>query len=258
MALDDPIPTRRTLLHRGAGALATAVAAATAGCASALPPLGSAQRFGRIDVPDADPPDYRRWLPTPAADLPDERTRPRGDGHHDTVYVAAVSGDDVPPGARVRPVHVVERADCPRRPRSRRRIPRHAFARPVPTPVMADVRRDGLLALVTLCVLVVAGARLVGVSPFLHPLAVGVGVLGAIGIEWGFLVSPTLAAGWERRGVPLASALTVLAVAAAVTPHAPWLAGAAAWGLVTYGCLLACVLVGWGNPVAWLPTDRDR
>jgi hypothetical protein len=60
-------PTRRTLLRRGAGALAAGVVAATAGCASALPPLGSAQRFGRIDVPDAAPPAYRRWLPAPSA-----------------------------------------------------------------------------------------------------------------------------------------------------------------------------------------------
>lgn len=59
--------TRRSLLRRGAGAVAASVAAATAGCASALPPLGSAQRFGRIDVPDADPPRYRRWLPAPSA-----------------------------------------------------------------------------------------------------------------------------------------------------------------------------------------------
>jgi hypothetical protein len=59
----DDAATRRAFLRCGAGALA----AATAGCASALPPLGSAQRFGRIDVPDADPPRYRRWLPAPAA-----------------------------------------------------------------------------------------------------------------------------------------------------------------------------------------------
>jgi len=67
MVPTDSPTTRRALLRRGAGALATGVAAATAGCASALPPLGAAQRFGRIDVPDADPPRYRRWLPAPAA-----------------------------------------------------------------------------------------------------------------------------------------------------------------------------------------------
>ncbi|AZH24522.1 hypothetical protein [Haloplanus aerogenes] len=62
---DSSHPTRRALLRRCTGALAASVA--TAGCASALPPLGSAQRFGRIDVPDADPPRYREWLPAPGA-----------------------------------------------------------------------------------------------------------------------------------------------------------------------------------------------
>ncbi|MFB6255627.1 MAG: hypothetical protein ABEH58_02690 [Haloplanus sp.] len=65
MVSDDSHPTRRALLRRGAGALATGVVAATAGCASALPPLGAAQRFGRIDAPDVAPPRYRRWLPAP-------------------------------------------------------------------------------------------------------------------------------------------------------------------------------------------------
>ncbi|AXG09365.1 hypothetical protein [Haloplanus rubicundus] len=64
---DDASPTRRAFLRRGAGAVAAGFVAATAGCTSALPPLGSAQRFGRIDVPDADPPRYRRWLPAPSA-----------------------------------------------------------------------------------------------------------------------------------------------------------------------------------------------
>lgn len=136
--------------------------------------------------------------------------------------------------------------------------PRDAFVRPAPATYMADVRRDGLLALATLAVLVGAGTRFVGVAPFLRPLAVVTGVVGALGIEWGFLASPALAAGWERRGVPAAGAVAVLAVAAAVAPRAPWLLGAAAWGLLTYGCLLGCVLAGWGNPVARLPTGRGR
>jgi hypothetical protein len=123
---------------------------------------------------------------------------------------------------------------------------------------MADVRRDGLLALATLAALVLVGTRLVGVAPFVRPLAVGTGVLSALALEWSFLVSPTLAAGWERSGVPVAGAVGVLAIAAVVAPRAPWLLGAAAWGLVTYGCLLGCVLAGWGNPVARLPTGRGR
>ena len=123
---------------------------------------------------------------------------------------------------------------------------------------MADARRDGALACLTLAVLVVVGVRAVGVAPFRHPLAVVVGVVGALGIEWAFLASPALTDGWERRGVPLASAVAVLGVAVVLAALVPWLVGAAAWGLVTYGCLLGCVLVGWGNPVTRVSTGRGR
>jgi hypothetical protein len=59
--------TRRDLLRTGAGAFAVGTASFTAGCTGALPPLGSEQRFGRVDVPAADPPTYRRWLPARSA-----------------------------------------------------------------------------------------------------------------------------------------------------------------------------------------------
>jgi hypothetical protein len=123
---------------------------------------------------------------------------------------------------------------------------------------MADARRDGALAVLTLLTVVAVGTRVVGVAPFRHPLAVGVGVIGALGVEWAFLASPALATAWERRGVPLASAAAVVGAAVVLAPRAPWLVGAAAWGLVTYGCLLGCVLVGWGNPVARVSTGRGR
>ena len=123
---------------------------------------------------------------------------------------------------------------------------------------MADARRDGVLAFLTLAALVAIGTRVVGAAPFRHPLAVAVGVAGALGVEWAFLASPTLAAAWERRGVPVASAAAVVLVAVVLAPRAPWLVGAAAWGLVTYGGLLGCVLVGWGNPVARVSTGRGR
>jgi hypothetical protein len=61
-ATDDR--TRRDVLRTGTAAVATAL---TAGCTSALPPLGTRQRFGRVNVPPADDPAYRRWLPAPAA-----------------------------------------------------------------------------------------------------------------------------------------------------------------------------------------------
>jgi len=123
---------------------------------------------------------------------------------------------------------------------------------------MADARRDGALACLTLVAVVAVGIRAVGVTPFVRPLAVGLGVGGAIGLEWAFLASPALATGWERRGVPLASAAAVVLVAVVLVPWAPWLVGAAAWGLVTYGSLLGCVLVGWGNPVARVSIRRGR
>lgn len=66
--------TRRGLLRDGAGLLAAGAATLSAGCAGSLPPLGTRQRFGRVDTPGADPPEYRQWLPAPAAvgagDLP--------------------------------------------------------------------------------------------------------------------------------------------------------------------------------------------
>ena len=59
--------TRRALLRQGAGAFTAGLTTLVAGCTSAVPPLGSAQRFGRVDVPPAAEPAYRRWLPAPAA-----------------------------------------------------------------------------------------------------------------------------------------------------------------------------------------------
>lgn len=123
---------------------------------------------------------------------------------------------------------------------------------------MADIRRDGRLALVTLVGFVAVGTRFVGTTPFLRPRAIATGVVGALVIEWAFLASPALATGWERRGVPVASAVAVVVAAAVLAPRAPWLVGAVAWGLVTYGGLLGCVLVGWGNPVARLSAGWGR
>ncbi|SFS08052.1 hypothetical protein SAMN05216559_3343 [Halomicrobium zhouii] len=61
---DEPSrPTRRSLLRAGALAATTGLTASAAGC-TGLPPLGSKPSYGRVDVPDAGPPDYRRWLPS--------------------------------------------------------------------------------------------------------------------------------------------------------------------------------------------------
>jgi len=55
--------SRRALLRAGGAALL----ASTAGCTTALPPVGPAREFGRVDAPPADPPRYRRALPAPGA-----------------------------------------------------------------------------------------------------------------------------------------------------------------------------------------------
>ncbi|WP_018256997.1 hypothetical protein [Halomicrobium katesii] len=61
---DDPSrPTRRSVLRRGATAVAIGLATGLSGCTGSLPPLSSKPRYGRVDVPDAGPPKYRRWLP---------------------------------------------------------------------------------------------------------------------------------------------------------------------------------------------------
>jgi len=114
---------------------------------------------------------------------------------------------------------------------------------------MASLRRDAPLALLTLLALVGAGVRLLGTTPFVDPRAVRAGVLGALALEWGFLAAPSLAAAWERRGVPLAAGLGVVTLALLAARAAPWLVGAAAWGLVTYLARVGCVLAGWGNPL---------
>jgi hypothetical protein len=62
----DSSRTRRRFLAGGA-ALAASIPTVTAGCLSSLPPLGDGQRYGRLRVPPADEPTYRRWLPAPAS-----------------------------------------------------------------------------------------------------------------------------------------------------------------------------------------------
>lgn len=48
--------------------MAAGVGFSLAGCTSTLPPLGQRVRFGRVDMPSADPPAYRNWLPASGAD----------------------------------------------------------------------------------------------------------------------------------------------------------------------------------------------
>jgi hypothetical protein len=117
---------------------------------------------------------------------------------------------------------------------------------------MADTRRDGLLALGALIVVVAEGR-----DPFLRPCVAALGVGAALVVEWCFLAVPSLADGWERRGVPVAAAAVTVGAGLLVARAVPWVLGAAAWGLVTYLALLGCVLVGLGNPLTRLPGVED-
>ena len=123
----------------------------------------------------------------------------------------------------------------------------------------ADPRRDATLAAAALVALLAVGAQTVGSTAFLDPVAVAVGVTGALAVEVGFVRYPERAlAVWDCPGVALAGAGAVVCLGVAALWVAPWLLGALAWGLVTYFGLLACVLVGPGNPVAWLPGLGER
>ncbi|MDS0242409.1 MULTISPECIES: hypothetical protein [unclassified Haloferax] len=71
MSPDDSRPstgsTRRQFLATGTAAAAASLSALTAGCLSDLPPLGGAQRYGRLEIPSTPAPAYRRWLPAPSS-----------------------------------------------------------------------------------------------------------------------------------------------------------------------------------------------
>lgn len=118
---------------------------------------------------------------------------------------------------------------------------------------MADHRRDGLLAVAALAALL-AGLTWTGRAAALsHPVAVAVGVAGAVALEAVFLRAPRMAAAWERPAVWVGGTLATLLVGAGLL----WVGGSVAvaavcWGLVTYLALLGAVVAGWGNPVGAL------
>jgi hypothetical protein len=61
---DRSSSSRRTVLKTGA-AIGTGLAASMAGCTAAMPPLGQRIRYGRVDVPDPEPPTFEKWVPSP-------------------------------------------------------------------------------------------------------------------------------------------------------------------------------------------------
>ena len=124
---------------------------------------------------------------------------------------------------------------------------------------MNPLYRDGLLAAVGLLVLLSGTIGTVGVGPVLDPTAAVGGVLVALLVEAAFLRHPEiLLSPWERRGVPTASLLVVVALGAAAVRYAPVAVGALVWGLATYLALLGCVLAGLGNPLRVVAPDSDE
>lgn len=114
-------------------------------------------------------------------------------------------------------------------------------------------RRDALLAAGALAAVLTAGLWTTGPRVFGSPVAVVVGVGGALAIEWLFLSYPdALLRQWRRPWVAAVSALCTVGVAVLALSVLPWLLGAVGWGLVTYLCLLACVWLGFGNPAVVL------
>lgn len=124
---------------------------------------------------------------------------------------------------------------------------------------MNPLYRDGLLAAVGLLVLLSGTVGSVGVGPLLDPTAVVGGVLVACLVEAAFLRYPEILLSlWERRGVPTASLLVVVALGAAAGRYAPAVVGALVWGLATYLALLGCVLAGHGNPLGVVAPDSEE
>jgi hypothetical protein len=84
--------SRRRLLGRSAGALATVAVGANAGCLSFLPPASRTVQYGPVDVPGdrtGDDAAYRRWFPAESA-LPDLG---RADGYDDDQWLYVTPGD---------------------------------------------------------------------------------------------------------------------------------------------------------------------
>jgi hypothetical protein len=110
---------------------------------------------------------------------------------------------------------------------------------------VTDFRRDAVLA--TSCGVVLLGVLAVGrwTAFLFDPLAVVLGVVGALATEGLFLADTPAAALWERLWVRSVSVFVLLfgAVAAAYLVG-PVVVAAACWGLATYFVFLALAVAG--------------
>lgn len=131
-------------------------------------------------------------------------------------------------------------------------------------------RRDaGLAAVAAVGVLSAAAVVVGGVDPgavlaFLtRPVALAVGVAGAVLLEFGFALVPRLGrALWRRRSVRLAGTATVAVGLPAVALARPAVAGpvlaALSGGLIGYAALLVGVTTGVvPSPETWLDRAND-
>ena len=85
------------------------------------------------------------------------------------------------------------------------------------------------------------------------PAAIAVGVGGALLLEAVFVrYADRLLPLWNRRGVPTASLVSVVAIGILGIRRAPRVVTALVWGLLTYFGLLAVVLAG-----LWCPSPSD-
>jgi len=111
---------------------------------------------------------------------------------------------------------------------------------------VTDFRRDAAVA-------VCCGAFLLGtlavtdaVDELSNPVAVAVGVLGAVAVEAAFLADTPVADWWTRPWVRVVSALVLLgSVLGATLVAGPVVVAAACWGLTTYFLFLALAVAGY-------------
>ena len=113
---------------------------------------------------------------------------------------------------------------------------------------MTDFRRDALLAGCTLGGLVAVLAVTDAAARPFNPVAAGLGVAGALAVEFAFLRSATVTRLWRRPAVQLSGAVVV--TAGGVLGYllvGPAAVVALCWGIVTYFCLLGVVLAVGAN-----------
>jgi hypothetical protein len=111
---------------------------------------------------------------------------------------------------------------------------------------VTDFRRDGAVAACCGVVLLGVLAATDAVGELATPLAVALGVSGAVVVEAAFLAETPVADWWRRPWVRIAGALTLVGGAlGAALLVGPTVVAAACWGLATYFVFFAVALAGY-------------